>query len=67
MTERAHFLAEIERIIHSQTLQGSESLCKFLNYLAKHALDHPDDRLKEHQIATEVFGRSSDLIRGWIR
>ena len=61
MTERAQFLAEIERIVHSQTLQGSESLCKFLNYLSKYALDHPDERLKEHQIATEVFGRSSDF------
>ncbi len=61
MTERAQFLSEIDRIVHSQTLQGSESLCKFLNYLAKYALDHPDERLKEHQIATEVFGRSSDF------
>src|SRR5262249_956639 len=46
---------------HSHVLHGSESLCKLLRYLAKHALDHPGSPIKEYQIATEVFGRSADF------
>ena len=37
------------------------SLCKLLRYLAEHALDHPGSSLKEYQIATEVFGRPTEL------
>jgi hypothetical protein len=48
-------------LVSSQVLHGSESLCKLLRYLAKHALDHPGLPIKEYQIATEVFGRSSDF------
>lgn len=55
------FFQEIDRIIKSHSLRGSESLCKLLQYLAKQALDHPDASLKEYQIATEVFGRKSDF------
>src|SRR5580704_18976958 len=61
MTERAQSLGQIERLANSQTLHGSESLCKLLRYLAKHALDHPGAPLKEYQIATEVFGRQTDF------
>lgn len=59
MTERVEILGQVERLVNSQTLHGSESLCKLLHYLAIYALDHPGVPLKEHQIATEVFGRSS--------
>jgi len=48
-------------LVSSQVLHGSESLCKLLRYLARHALDHPGLPIKEYQIATEVFGRSSDF------
>jgi hypothetical protein len=48
-------------LVASQVLHGSESLCKLLRYLAKHALDHPGTPIKEYQIATEVFGRSADF------
>lgn len=61
MSEREQCLAQIERLISSQILHGSESLCKLLRYLAKHALDHPGTPIKEYQIATEVFGRSDDF------
>ena len=61
MTERAQSLEQVERLVSSHTLHGSESLCKLLRYLAKHALDHPGAPLKEYQIATEVFGRQSDF------
>ena len=61
MTEREQYLTQIERLVSSQVLHGSESLCKLLRHLAKHALDHPGSAIKEYQIATEVFGRSSDF------
>jgi hypothetical protein len=52
---------EVERLINSHTLHGSESLCKLLRYLADHATKHPGVAPKEYQIATEVFGRPSDF------
>src|SRR3984885_2633615 len=52
---------QIDNIIKSHSLRGSESLCKPLQYLAKQALEHPDAPLKEYQIATEVYGRSADF------
>ena len=61
MIERAQFQAEIERLVKSHTLHGSESLCKLLRYLGKHALEHPGVPVKEYQIATEVFGRQADF------
>jgi hypothetical protein len=61
MTEREQLLGQIDRLVNSHALHGSESLCKLLRYLAKHALDHPGMPIKEFQIATEVFGRSADF------
>ncbi len=61
MSEREQYLPQIERLVNSHVLHGSESLCKLLRYLAKHALDHPGSPIKEYQIATEVFGRSTDF------
>jgi hypothetical protein len=61
VTERAHFLGQIEKLLSSHTLHGSESLCKLLRYLANHSLEHPGSSPKEYQIATEVFGRQQDF------
>src|SRR5580700_10965053 len=61
VSEREHLLEQINRLVSSQALHGSESLCKLLRYLAKHAVDHPGTPIKEFQIATEVFGRSPDF------
>lgn len=61
MSEREQFLLQIDKLVSSPVLHGSESLCKLLRYLAKHALDHPGSPIKEYQIATEVFGRSGDF------
>src|SRR5216684_6344605 len=61
VTDRAQKLGQIERLASSHSLHGSESLCKLLQYLAKHTLDHPGTPLKEYQIATEVFGRRPDF------
>jgi len=55
------FFQEIDHIIKSHSLRGSESLCKLLQYLAKQSLDHPSAPIKEYQIATEVYGRHSDF------
>ena len=55
------FYQQIDRIIKSHSLRGSESLCKLLQYLAKQSVDHPDAPLKEYQIATEVYGRHADF------
>jgi hypothetical protein len=61
VTERALFLGQIEKLLSSHALHGSESLCKLLRYLANHSLDHPGTSPKEYQIATEVFGRQQDF------
>ena len=55
------FFQQIDQIIKSHSLRGSESLCKLLQYLAKQSLYHPDAPLKEYQIATEVYGRPRGL------
>src|SRR5256885_6994928 len=57
IAEREQLLGQIDRLISSHVLHGSESLCKLLRYFADHALNHPGVPLKEYQIATEVFGR----------
>ena len=54
---REQCFQQIDRLIKSHILHGSESLCKLLRYLAEHSLDHPGIALKEYQIATEVLGR----------
>jgi len=61
MSDREQFSKQIDRLVASHTLHGSESLCKLLRYLAQHAIDQPGTPLKEYQIATEVFGRRSDF------
>jgi hypothetical protein len=59
--DRSQIQAQIDRLTASPVLHGSESLCKFLRYVALHALDHPGVPLKEYQIATEVFGRQDNF------
>jgi hypothetical protein len=55
---REQCFQQIDKLINSHSLRGSESLCKLLRYLAERALDHPGLALKEYQIAVEVLGRS---------
>jgi hypothetical protein len=61
LTERTQFQAEIEKLVASHVLHGSESLCKLLRYLGRQALERPGIPVKEYQIATEVFGRQADF------
>src|ERR1035438_9916013 len=58
---RKQCFQQVDRLINSHSLRGSEALCKLLRYLADRALDHPGVALKEYQIAIEVLGRSSDF------
>jgi hypothetical protein len=58
---RERYFQEVDKVIKSHSLRGSESLCKLLQYLAKQALDHPGVPIKEYQIATEVYARHSDF------
>src|SRR5258705_12672873 len=60
LAEKAQLQAEIEKLVASHALHGSESLCKLLRYLGKQALEHAGVPVKEYQIATEVFGRQAD-------
>jgi hypothetical protein len=58
---REALLAEVGRIVKSEVLRGSESLCHLLEYLASHSLGERSGSVKEYQIATEVFGRTVDF------
>ncbi len=59
--EQEQFFQQIDSIIKSHSLRGSESLCRLLQYLAKQSLYQPHAPLKEYQIATEVYGRPADF------
>jgi hypothetical protein len=61
MLDRDQIHAQVEKLVSSHVLHGSESLCKLVRYLAKQSLDHPGVPVKEYQIATEVFGRPADF------
>lgn len=59
--EREALHSQIDKLNRSSVLHGSESLCKLLKYLGEQSLGAPGTSLKEHQIATEVFGRPADF------
>ncbi len=61
MSEREQYVRQIDTLVASKELHGADSLCKLLRYLANHALEFPEEPLKEYKIATEVFARSSDF------
>jgi hypothetical protein len=61
VAEREVKLRQVDRIVGSELLHGSESLCKLLRYLAEHCIDHPGAAVKEYQIATELFKRPQDF------
>lgn len=61
MSKQAQLQAQVDRVLASSILHGSESLCKLLRYLAEQAVENPGVHLKEYQIATEVLGRPPDF------
>jgi len=58
---RKPLFSEVGRIVKSDVLRGSESLCHLLEYLTSHSVDEQGGSVKEYQIATEVFGRATDF------
>ncbi len=48
---------QIDKILHSSQLNGSELLRNLLSYLAKHAAERPGEHVKEYELATDVLGR----------
>jgi hypothetical protein len=60
-TFRDGVISQVERVVSSGGLKGSESLCKLLRYLAEHFVDNPGEPIKEYRIAVEVFGRSASF------
>lgn len=59
--QREAKLKQLERILQSRTLQGSENLKSFLRYVTLKSIEESTDHLKEYTIATEVFGRNDDF------
>src|SRR5258706_2063034 len=51
-------LAQLDRLLQSQALHGSESLRAFLRFVVLKSVDKQDGDLKEYTIAVEVFGRN---------
>jgi len=53
-------IEQLEKVLHSRTLQNSENLKAFLRFVVEKTLADEHVQLKEYTIATEVFGRRSD-------
>jgi hypothetical protein len=48
---------QIERLVTSDLIRGSDALCRILRFLGDHAVDSPDTSVKEFVLATQVLGR----------
>jgi hypothetical protein len=55
---RQETVEQLERVLGSRVLHGSESLRAFLKFVVLNSLENGSSGLKEYTIATEVFGRS---------
>lgn len=51
---------QLEKILHSRTLNGSETLKSFLRFVVQKAIDGEESQLRESLIATKVFGRQEN-------
>src|SRR5215510_12310805 len=58
--EKEESLNELERLLQSRVLHGSETLKAFLRYVVLESINNQEGHLKEYTIAAEVFGRNSD-------
>jgi hypothetical protein len=59
--QRQDAMEQLERILQSRALQGSENLKSFLKYVVLNSISESKEPLKEYTIATDVFGRSEDF------
>ena len=48
---------QVEKILHSSQLNGSELLRNLLSYLAKRSVERPGEPVKEFDLAVDVLGR----------
>ena len=55
--ERGTIHAQIDRLLKSKTLKGSEHHRKLLSYLAEKSIDSEEHCLKEYTVALEAFGK----------
>lgn len=53
-------LEQLNKLLRSRVLTGSDSLKSFLRFVVEKAAENPENQLKEYVIATEFFGRSQD-------
>lgn len=52
---------QVDRILASPPLNGADVPRRLLSFLTDRSLSGPDQPIKEHEIATEVMGRSADF------
>src|SRR5262245_36356723 len=57
----AEKLNQLDRILESRALHGSDYLKSFLKYVVSKSIETPGASLNEYTIATEVFGRRDDF------
>src|SRR5438105_5408877 len=57
--QRREKLEQLDRLLQSRILHGSESLRAFLKFVVLKSVENQETQLKEYIIATEVFGRST--------
>ena len=50
---------QLQRILNSRAFAGAHRSQLFLRYIVGHALNHPDESLKEYNIALDVFDRDA--------
>jgi len=55
--QRDEKLEQLERLLQSRILHGSDSLRAFLKFVVLKSIENQESPLKEYTIATEVFGR----------
>jgi hypothetical protein len=48
---------QVERLVASELIRGSDALCRILRFLGDQAVDSPDTSVKEFVLATQVLGR----------
>jgi hypothetical protein len=51
----------VDEILRHPLFHGAEALSALLRYLAERTLNGASEPLKEHQIATELFGKAADF------
>lgn len=59
--ERDRIEHQLDKLLGSGVLHGSDTLCRLLRFLVNRSLDQPEMPVKEYEIATSLLGRSEDF------